>query len=50
MAEAPPAPLRVLVVTSPANDAAGVSVHDVELVKAALLYAREVELVSPAAP
>ena len=45
--EAPPPPLTVSIVTTPQTNSAGVSVHgDVELVKAALLYADKVELIS----
>jgi hypothetical protein len=43
-------PLRVSVITSPSSHAGGpVLDRDIELVKAALLYADEVELVSPGA-
>lgn len=43
-------PLRVSIITSPRSNAGGPVLHrDVELVKAALLYADEVELVSPGA-
>lgn len=45
--EAPPPPFTVSIVTTPQANSAGVSVHgDVELVKAALLYADKVELIS----
>jgi hypothetical protein len=43
-------PLRVSIITSPKSQSSGPVLHrDVELVKAALLYADEVELVSPGA-
>lgn len=43
-------PLRVSVITSPKSGKSGPALHrDVELVKAALLYADDVELVSPGA-
>lgn len=43
-------PLRVSIITSPTSRAGGPVLHrDIELVKAALLYADEVELVSPGA-
>lgn len=43
-------PLRVSIITSPKSQSDGPVLHrDVELVKAALLYADEVELVSPGA-
>jgi hypothetical protein len=45
-----PRPLKVVIATTPHRGATGVSLErDVTLVKSALLYADEVELVSPGA-